>query len=296
MTTAAHTRGLLAAPEPRCPVRRRLGQALRFDPPLRVDQLANRTRRALGDVLYPIFRASYGDLDRAVVCDEIIFRAGGLLCLLRGADGDIVGFGTACVREITVEGTVHGVFEGGIYCRPGIRGGLVWNRTALRIALAERVRHPRRPLHVVNEMMTPVSYRLVHRAFARSYPAPGVETPPALAAVLLRTIEARGLIRPTDHPYVVSYPDPARALRADDIQRSETLRGDRYVDAYLRWNPAYAEGHLLCTITPLGWRDLLAAAAHQATGSRRRRRAARISTTSAPALTQTRTTEPSETR
>lgn len=274
MSAVASRADLPARRQQRCPIFSRR-KRMAFDRPFAVDALDAATRRRLGDVLHPIFCASYGDLDRRVVCDEIIFRAGGQLALLRGPDGRVLGFGTACVHEIEVDGRTHGVFEGGVYCRPGVRGGKAWGRVSLRIILAERLRHPLRPLHLVAEMLTPVSYRLAHRIFARTYPMPDGETPPGLARLLAATIDARGLVRPTAHPFVVTYPDPARPLRPDEVERSASLQGDPAIDAYLRWNPHYTRGHLLCTITPLGWRDIAAAALRQLFGRRFERTRAR---------------------
>lgn len=230
-------------------------QKVHIAAPVEIDQIDESTRARLGDTLHAIFCESFAALSRKTVLDEIVFRAGGKLYLIRDDAEAIIGFATSAVHEVEVRGRVHGIFEGGIYVRPGYHVGAQWGRRSLRVALEEKLRHPSRPLALVIEALTPISYRLAARTFSRVYPTRHAATPPLAAELIQAVIAQRGLLPSGGDPAVVHYPDPASLVAADRIGSSR-LRDDPDVRFYQQINPDYTQGHLVCTLVPFGWRDL----------------------------------------
>ncbi len=230
---------------------------LRCEPARDVDRLDGVTRAELGPLLYAIFCDSYGDLAFETVTEEIVFRRGGSLYLIRDASDSIVGFGTLSIDGVKVGWRTYSVLQGGVYMRRGVRGGgAVFVRRACLALLRARLRHPLRPLYAVFEFLTPYSYRLAERAFARVYPSRRRPTPPRVAALLNAAIDRRGLARVGDDPFVVSYPDPASHQR--ELSTPSTSRdADPDVAFYLERNPRFAEGHILCGLVPLNLSGLI---------------------------------------
>lgn len=223
---------------------------------LRVDELGANVRAALGNALYEIFCESYDALSQETVCDEIVFRDGGWLALYRDAHGTLMGFTTFKVHEIELGGRTHGVIQSGSYFRRGIRGGARATQHAVWLSALERLRHPRRPLWGMFEALTPASYRRGLRTLPHAFPTRRGPTPPHVAELLSAVIERLGLARVGEHPFVVSYPDPAVHRDPERLASSETLRNDPDVRFYLEQNPHFVDGHILCVLAPLGWRDI----------------------------------------
>ena len=236
-------------PTPRLP--------LHIDAALAVDGLSLQSRRELGKPLYDIFCESYGELDQSTVCDEIVFRPGGKLHIIRDADGTIVGFGTSVVEEFAVRGRTNGVIKGGVYYRRDVRGGgALWSKRSALTILEEKLRHPRRPLFYAGEALTPVSYRLHRRTFNRFYPAHDATMPPAMAELFDTVLRVRGTPLSGNRPYIIRYSDPASHREPERIVLSDTLLADPDIRFYLQYNPDFVAGDVLCVIAPLEWRDL----------------------------------------
>lgn len=230
---------------------------LRLESGLDIDTLSLWRRTELGPVLYDIFCESYGDLDRDTVCGEIVFRPGATLHLIRDAADTIVGFGTILIRDVPVAGRVHGVLHSGVYFRRGVRGGgRLWTRLGARVALKENLKQPLRPFYSMCELLSPVSYRRIARDFPSTFPSRHGDTSARLTGLLSTLVAETGLEHPTDHPFVVVYPDPASHTEPERMVVSDTLRADPDVQYYLAQNPHFAAGHILCALIPLNLRDL----------------------------------------
>lgn len=235
---------------------------LRCDRALEVSTLPARARAELGPALYDIFCDNYGALDYDTVADEIIFRAGGQLYLIRDANGALVGFGTLALDPVTVDGRACFVLQAGVYMRRGVRGGgAVFVRRGCARLVRARLRHPLRPIYAVFELLTPIPYRLAARVFPQLYPSRRGPTPPRMERLLHHTIDRRGLRRAGAHPFVIQYPDPASHHAPERITGSPSKRADPDVQFYLAQNPRFPEGQLLCAIAPLNLPQLVIAIA-----------------------------------
>lgn len=249
---------------PVAPAPRPVVKPLRIDSGRDINSLSLKIRNQLGVVLYDIFCESYGELDRDTVCDEIVFRPGGTLYLIRDAADTIVGFGILAFDPVTVQGRTSTVLHGGVYCRRDVRGaGDMWTRHAARAILREKAKHPLRPLYYMCEALTPISYRCMVRSFPTTFPSRRNHTSPRLAALLSALIDSNGVDRAGDHPFVIRYPDPASHKNLEQMPLKSSLRDDPDVQYYLRQNPDFADGNILCAIIPFGWSDLLQTVSHQ---------------------------------
>lgn len=237
---------------------------------LHVDEIDATDRARLGPLLYDIFRESYGDLDRATVCDEIVFREGGRLHLYRDEAGTLVGFVTTAIGTVEVSGRRHEVMSTGAYFQRGIRAGAMAARRALLDLVQHKLRHPWRSYAYVVELLTPVSYRRAVRTVGRLFPSRRYPLPPERAAVLRATLHQRGLLVDDERPYVARYPDPASHRAPARILESERLRADPDVRFYLEHNPGFTEGDILCALAPFDWRDIASTFLKPLTSSFRR--------------------------
>lgn len=275
MNTRVSLSASLAAPRqlpPTAAHRPPLVKPIRIQAGLKVDDIDLRTRRELGQPLYDIFCESYGELGRDTVCDEIVFRSGATLYLIRDAADTIVGFGTIAIPAVKVRKRTYGLLQSGVYFRRDIRGGgALWTRLGARVATMYKLRHPSRPLYSVIESLTPVTYRRMMRDFPAPFPSRNDSDSPELSELLATFVERKGLERPTTNPFVVAYPDPA-SHQSDSAQLlSDELRADPEVQFYLEQNPHFADGHILCVLIPLNWGDLVRTFSRQLLARTRRR-------------------------
>jgi len=216
---------------------------------IEVDGLDADARADLGPILYDIFSSSYGGLDLATVSDEIVFRPGGRLYIFTDALGLIVGFVCSAHKIFKRGGTTHAIWTGGAYFRHHVRGGAASMAVGLRQPLAYKLRHPTHHVAMMFEALHPASYRMNSRLFPTVWPNRHRDTPAAVTRLVERLIEGRGLLR-GEHPFVVRYPDAATHRRPYAVAASSTLGDDPDVAHYLKLNPQYTEGGILCTYVP----------------------------------------------
>lgn len=157
--------------------------------------------------------------------------------------------------DVVVGGRRHLVLEGGMYLRPGHRGGLAPARLGMCVALAEKLRHPLTPMVYAIETLTPVGYRTATRMFAHVYPHRRLATPPHLHAIVRAVVQTRGLLTVDGDPWIVRYDDPATHTRK---LRSSLVLDDLDVGFYLSINPDYRRGHILLAVAPLSFANLVA--------------------------------------
>lgn len=255
MSTASHanaTRSLQA----HHPAASRRRPRLSHKETLLVDALSPGRKATLGPLLYDIFCESYGALSMETVCDEIIFRPGARIPLFVDERGVVVGFGSVRVVPFEVDGRTVGIVEAGVYIRRGFSAGAQAIRWGLLEPLRFKLLNPFTPLYYVMEALTPVSYRRGRRTLNTVWPNPEQELPPEAQSLLSAVLRARGLKNSGAHPAVARYPDPASHQNAGHVRHSNTLADDPDVNFYLKLNPNFAQGDILCTVSPFTLREL----------------------------------------
>ncbi|KIG11976.1 hypothetical protein DB30_02241 [Enhygromyxa salina] len=220
-----------------------------------VDELDTKARAQLGPRLYEIFCASYGALSSEVVLDEIVFKPGGYLAVWVDASGERVGFASAKVDQVELDGRPHAVLRVGSYFVPGHRGGTAARAFALLVVLFYRFTHPFARVFAGIETLNPVSYRLTVDMFALAFPHRELTAPGSMVDLAQALAGARGLNCAPDRPFVVYYRDPAVHERS---LRSSRIMEDLDAAYYLTVNPHYRAGHILLVIVPFTFSNIIA--------------------------------------
>jgi hypothetical protein len=149
-------------------------------------------------------------------------------------------------RAITAICTAH------VLIRENWRGRNLLQRLGWRTFLAERLRHPLRPIYWFFDTFSYKSYLLLPRNFATFWPRHDQPTPAAQAA-LMDTL-ARQVYGPAWRP------DSGIVVRSGQKRMRETAAplilakdSDPHLAFFAQANPGHAEGDMLVCLCPLNW-------------------------------------------
>lgn len=223
-----------------------------------IDRLPSDARTALASALYPIFCESYAELPIETVSEEILFWPNTSLYIVEHDDVSVpVGFFILHRDVVEVEGRKVKVYSPGAYFRRGVKGGAIATKRGWIRLLRDVISSPLEESYLLAQALTPVSYRRLTKAMNEVWPSRAGQTPPEVQAVTNAILEAKGLTRVGQHPSVIRYHDPAFPTDAGRILSHPTLSKDPDVIEYLSLNPDFADGNVLCCLTPLTMRNLV---------------------------------------
>ena len=187
--------------------------------------------------------------------------------------GEIVGTASISVHHMPFEGrTVSAIYTSHVLLRPEVRGRNLIQRIGLRMFLAERLRHPFRPIYWFFETFSYKSYLLLPRNFRAYWPRHDRPTPAREFALVdrLATRIYGADWRPTDGIVARSGRKRLRPTTAP----LGVVRNSPELEFFARANPGHAEGDMLvclCPLTAANWFN----AARRAVARTFRRRPAR---------------------
>jgi len=214
-----------------------------------------------------ILTQEFFDVERAYAEEELRQRQAIALFRMNDALLGMASLSTFTVeyrgRPLTVISTAH------VLLRENWRGRNLLQRLGWRAFLAERLRHPFRPIYWFFDTFSYKSYLLLPKNFREFWPRYDQPTPEAQAALI-------------DHLATQVYGPawrPARgiAVRSGQKRMRETAAplilardSDPHLEFFARANPGHAEGDMLICLCPLtlpNWLSL----AHKALARLRRR-------------------------
>ncbi len=223
---------------------------------LTAGSLSLEERADLTRALYPVFCESMSGVDERTFADTVLFRgADSRIALFHSDDGELAGFASACVMQLTAGGAEHAVFNAGVLMRRGFRGGDAAARFGLVEALRHRLRHPRGRLWYVCQTTSPAPYMLFARTVPTFYPNPHEPTPPDVEELFGAYRAALELSPVEGSPHLTRQPQCACRTRLPKPRAAAT---DRYASYYLRENPRFDAGVRLLVCIPLDWSNIAA--------------------------------------
>jgi hypothetical protein len=200
------------------------------------------------DELWQLTDALY-ETDRGHTHDAILKHQ--WTALVRDGDsGSLVGTASISVIHVSFEGrTISAIYTTHVLLQPQARGRNLIQRMGLRMFLAERLRHPFRPIYWFFETFSYKSYLLLPRNFRAYWPRHDRPTPAHDLALIdrLATRIYGADWRPTDGIVARSGHKRLRPTTAP----LGSVRNSPEVEFFARANPGHAEGDMLVCLCPL---------------------------------------------
>lgn len=228
-----------------------------------LDRLTPGKRERLEGELADVFLASFVGPSRSQVVERFVRRGPTRrTTLLLGADDAILGFASSTIRRVRAAGRDHAVLEGGLYLRPGTRGG---GERGLRAFAAHGVRHllrhPRIPICAIGPTLTPLAYRRLMLSVPGVLPRPGVSAPAEIDELMRVVVASIDWAPVADDPWVVARSGlDVRPRGLERLERSVGSYDDPHTRYYIERNPGYGQGHAMMTYCPYGWTSVALAA------------------------------------
>jgi hypothetical protein len=219
---------------------------------LRWSSLEPARRAALLDQLYRVYSATVSGYTNAEFAHH--FFGSGEICvaLHYGERDELAGFAYASIERIKHAGRTHAVFNAGVFCLLGYRGGASCAVFGLRQALRFKLREPRTPLAYVTRSSSPAAYRLIAATMPTVYPSRRHQTPADVEALVCAISAQRQYVPAGENPWVMRTP-----AKPHDSSRLRRLDDDPDVRFYNELNPLFAEGNSVLTWIPLTARNIV---------------------------------------
>ncbi len=254
-----------AAPEPSGPVPRTVSAAA-----LRIQIVRTATLSSADwDELWQLTDLFY-ETDRGHTHDSIS-RHQWIALVRAGGGGEILGTASISVHHVPFEGrTVSAIWTSHVLLRPEVRGRNLIQKMGLRMFLAERLRHPLRPIYWFFDTFSYKSYLLLPRNFREYWPRPDRPTPARDLALMdrLATRIYGADWRPSQG---IVGRSGLKRLRATTAPLDAGRANSPDLEFFARANPGHAEGDMLVCLCPLTLPNWLRAARRAVARAFRRR-------------------------
>lgn len=177
-----------------------------------------------------------------------------------GTDGTLVGTASINVHHVLFHGRiVTAIYTTHVLLRPEVRGRNLIQRIGFRTYLAERLRHPWRPIWWFFDTFSYKSYLLLPRNFREYWPRFDEPTPPREQALMHQlAAQVYGPDWRPAHGIVVR--SGRKRLRAATAPLAPGPHDSPDLAFFARANPGHAQGDMLVCLSPLSAANWLCAA------------------------------------
>ena len=168
-----------------------------------------------------------------------------------GADGELVGTASISVHHCVFQGEiVTAIYTSHVLLRPEVRGRNLIQKIGFRTFLAERLRHPLRPVYWFFDTFSYKSYLLLPRNFREFWPRHDQVTPPREQALMHQL--AAQVHGPDWRPATgIVVRSGRKRLRAGTAPLEPGDHASPDLAFFARANPGHADGDMLVCLCPL---------------------------------------------
>ncbi|APR82780.1 Hypothetical protein A7982_08129 [Minicystis rosea] len=212
-------------------------------------RLAASERMDLCTKAYAIYAMYKSGVDRVTFEQSYFSNDATRVSLYYGDDGALAGFTSSVIQRVEHEGRRHAVYSALLFIDTRYKGSAAASISCMLEALRFKLTEPSTPLACMGVITSPASYRRFAVTMPTMYPTRRAPVPAAIAALMRRTAELRGLAFVDDDRWLVR--GSGAPKHPDRLRGSKTLADDPDARFYLDRNPTFGEGTGLLIWIPL---------------------------------------------